>query len=348
MKDQFGQDYNTHGGQFELNRALANGDYNAQVAIRTQMAYSDSMKYVPPSSSTYSNYYYSNSGVKTKSDFSFIKSIFYLFFIFVPKFIFYYLPFKHFGKTLIVLMLAGFAYIGFSPFGYLKLNELEMTLEPKRIQFTNIDKYGFDAKLIKKYRSLDAKGLARAGKDWDNLPVLKQNIISGVIRERLLQNPQYFNGLQNTSSVNDFSFSMNACNRAKSLGYGMDKQNPQMTLENGFFEFYEGCTPMIPATQYYDTIKSAPNYPPIKAELDRLNSNPIFLYTKNYEIVALCSAILGGLLFLYVVITSMKQDEKVRKENKEAKAKLEAEKLEKGEKPKSVTDFKAEKNIFTE
>lgn len=34
MKEQFGQDYNTHGGQYEYNKALSNVYYHAQVAIR--------------------------------------------------------------------------------------------------------------------------------------------------------------------------------------------------------------------------------------------------------------------------------------------------------------------------
>ena len=83
MKDQYGQEYNTFGGQYELNRALANGDYNAQVAIQNQMAYTSATKYESPYP-----YAYSGGGVSKPFNFTFIKKIFYLIFIFLPKFIF--------------------------------------------------------------------------------------------------------------------------------------------------------------------------------------------------------------------------------------------------------------------
>ena len=251
-----------------------------------------------------------------------------------------------------MVILAGIAFMGYNDFGKTKMSEYEWTLKPKNIKFNNIDKYGLDAKLVNKYRSLDANGLIKVHAKFDDLPVGAQSAFQGVIREKLLQNPDYFEAIANSSDSGRI-FSATTCWYAKS--FTNNRENPQYTkmpfyeeiaLERGYFQFFEGCANLFPTTRYYDSIKYSSDYPPIKAELDRLNGNPLFFFTRNIKNFKEWSAIIGGLLFLYVLIMSLKEDDRVKAENEAAKLKLEVEKHERYEKPKDVTDFKAQNNIF--
>lgn len=340
-----GNYYHQSGGGVEAARAQANGDWVAAYYITLNQN---------NNSTSSGNHIYSGGGVRERKplEFKLIKSIFYLIFIFVPKFIFYYLPFKNFGKTLMLVILAGIVYFAFSDFGRAKMSEYEWSLEPKNIKFNNIDKYDLDAKLVKKYRSMNANGLSKVNTKFDDLPAVAKSAFKGVIREKLLKNPNYFDAISETSESGRV-LAASACWYANtfmdSREFPQTKLTPfhkEIRLEIGYMQFFESCASLFPATEYYDTIKNIPNSPLIQPELDRLNSQPLFRLTRNHKIIAQILALLGGILFLFVIATSMKQDENVRKEKKEAKSKLEAEKLKKGEKPKEVTDFKAENNIF--
>lgn len=322
-KDHNGQDYNVHGGQYELDKAIANGHYHATVAIQNNMP-NPHNNYVSP----YPNH--SGGGNSTPYTYKMEKRILYLIFIFVPKFIFYYLLFKNFGKTFLLLIMAGIAYIGYSDFGRTKINEYERTLTPKNIQFNNIDVYGLDAKLVKKYRALDANGLSQVHIMFDELPVVAQSAFQGVIREKILQNPNYFKVLENSSDSEKRRFSNFTCWYAKSFTnnreypqYQPMPKYEQIALERGYLQFYEACDNYMPATRYYNSIRGLPGYPPIKAELDRLNSNPLFFFTKNIKNFKEWSAIIGGLMFLIVLMISLKEDNRVKEEKEATKLKLE-------------------------
>lgn len=349
MTDTYGGNngnyYHQSGGQAEIGRAITNGDHTAAYFLTLNQNHNPN----------YSGGYYGGGVERKPFEFKLIKKILYLIFIFVPKFIFYYLPFKYFGLTFLMVIFAGLAYMGHTDFGKAKMSEYQWSLEPKNIKFNKIDIYGFDAKLLKKYRSLDSNGLYKVYEKLDDLPVLSQNTFKGVIREKLLQNPEYFRKLGSSPNIKKATFAMYACGYAKSFSNNnaeIQLTKPpfheQIVMERGYMQFFEPCANPMPATKYYDAIKYSPQYPSVKSELDRLNHQPLFHLTRYHKIIAEWSAILGGFLFLLIVCLSMSHNEKVRKEKTAAKLKKEAEKLEKDERPKEITDFKAKKNLFTE
>ena len=320
-----GQYYHQSGGSSEIGRAITNGDWVSAYSMTINQAGSSS-------GATYSG----GGGERKPFEFKFIKSIFYLIFIFVPKLIFYYLPFKNFGKTLVMVILTGIVFFAFSDFGRAKMSEYEWSLEPKNIKFNNIDKYDLDAKFVKKYRSMNANGLSKVNTKFDELPVIAQSAFKGVIREKILENPNYFDAISETSESGRV-LAASACWYANTFmdvrEFPQTKLTPfhkEIWLERGYMQFFESCSSPFPATQYYNTIQNIPNSPLIQSELDRLNSQPLFHLTRNHKIIAQILALMSGILFLFVIATSMKQDENVRKERKEAKSKLEAEKLKKG------------------
>jgi hypothetical protein len=279
-----------------------------------------------PNSNTH--YYPSGSPIRTPSEpFNFgrfflgiwdsITSLFHFVFVFIPLVFLYYIPIKHFFKTVMAVVFLALAYMTISGVGNNLIRDYQMGLEPKNMSFKPIEYYTSN-KYVNQYRKLDAEGFYRMHKKGIiNLSSSQLLALGAVMKERLLANPDYFDSIKET--FGGVSFSTVACNYSRN--YYSDllytskkiKHKNELYLESANFYFFEKCLTedSKPASSFVDGYPYFEN-PAYKAEYDRINNNVIFQITHHSKYVAYFFTLIAFLILSVTIVKSYRYDKEKR------------------------------------
>ncbi|MFA7349525.1 MAG: hypothetical protein WC009_02090 [Methylotenera sp.] len=247
-----------------------------------------------------------------------IASLFHFVFIFIPLVFLYYIPIKHFFKTVMTVVFLALAYMTVSGVGNKIILDYQLGLKPKNMTFKPIEYYVSNNKYVNQYRKLDAEGIYRMHKIGMSKLSSNQLIALGaVMKERLLNNPEYFDSIKET--FGGVSFATVACNYSRN--YYSDllytskkiKHRDELVLESGNFYFFEKCLTEYskPASSFVDNYPYLEN-PAYKVDYDRITKDLIFQITHHYKYVAYAFCLIAFLILSVTIIKSYRYDKEKR------------------------------------
>jgi hypothetical protein len=307
-------------GQWYANQwdASAKGDYisagylaqqEADAAALARLTSSGTTgKYIAPKAAA-------GRGGGSSVDLSWINSLFYFFFWFIPKLVFYYMPIKHFFKFLLFAVFAAAAYGLSSDTAKQMGSDVQWALQPQSISYKPSEYYGISPKYLKQYRKLSAKGLINASGSF-NRSYSQDAAFYAVLKERLLADPKFFNLLQSSEGLD---YTMSTCKHAKRYFFTAYYANKNMTreqrvslrLEEGYFNFMKTCAGggyTTPASSFINDMFMLSTEPNVKPDYDRIYQDLGFQISHYREKASYILYALAFIIFSVIIIQSHRID----------------------------------------